>query len=106
MSEAYRGVTGLGSFEPFLSRIFEITPELLRGYCLDMPAAWREDSDTSIFTLVDALIERQGRLCELLDESRRSAPDRFPNWRVAKSVYPRRLSAFSTFAQTRSLIVF
>lgn len=78
----YAGVTGWESFEPWLSRIEQMEPEVIWACAEAVPPEWYGDWDDMV-ALVTRLIERKTRVRGLIEEFRKSTRQPFPNWREA-----------------------
>jgi hypothetical protein len=84
----YRGVRGLDSFEPWLTRIREAPSQLFDEAVRDMPRQWlTEEDEAALERLVDQLFRRCARIGTLIEESVRVRPSCFPAW--AGSTHPR-----------------
>lgn len=78
----YRGVTGWGSFEPWLSRVEHFSPELLRSIVESTPPEWYGDF-SDILRLEAAILRRRYIVRHLIDAVRNSHRRPFENWNDA-----------------------
>jgi HipA-like kinase len=76
----YKGVTGWDSFEPWLSRVESLEPEVIWGIAETVPPEWYGGVATEIEALVEHLLKRRSRVRELIDGFRESLREPFPNW--------------------------
>ncbi|MGA3224667.1 MAG: HipA family kinase [Acidobacteriaceae bacterium] len=76
----YRGVTGWHSFEPWLSRIESLAPEIVWGIAEIIPPEWYGSDLSALEVLVQRLLARRARVRELIGAFRESARQPFPNW--------------------------
>jgi hypothetical protein len=76
----YDGVTGYESFEPWLSRIREFTPEVLDDAFKHIPPEWFEGDFPALEQLLETLYQRRRRVPELLRVAKQGPRDPFPHW--------------------------
>jgi hypothetical protein len=76
----YRGVTGWPSFEPWLSRIENLAPEVAWGIAEMIPPEWYGGDLSALEVLLQRLLARRPRVRELIEAFRESARRPFPNW--------------------------
>lgn len=76
----YAGVNGWESFEPWLSRVEGMRAETLWSAAEGIPPEWYGGEEQELERLVEALIERQGRIRELVQSFRDSSRRPFPKW--------------------------
>ena len=76
----YREVTGWESFEPLLSRIETFAAEKVWEIAETIPPEWYEGDAAAIEQLVEKLLERRGRVRDLITGFRESSRQPFPNW--------------------------
>ncbi len=81
-NQAYEGVRGWESFEPWLSRIEEMDAERIGAAAEDVPKEWYGNDWDAMERLVEALVERRGRVRELIASFRDSSRQPFPNWKA------------------------
>jgi hypothetical protein len=90
-NQVYARVTGWANFEPWLSRIEEFEPTKLWAIAEEVPPEWYGGDLREIERLMEKLLERRGRVRELIGSFRDSDREPFPNWGATKSVVvPRR----------------
>jgi len=75
----YAHVTGWESFDPWLTLIEKMRPELIQKIAADVPPAWCEDWE-QLGLLVKTIIGRRGKVRELIAAFRDSSRNPFPNW--------------------------
>jgi hypothetical protein len=76
----YREVTGWESFEPWLSRIETLAVETVGEIAETIPPEWYEADAALLEQLVEKLMERRGRVRDLIAGFRESSRQPFPNW--------------------------
>lgn len=76
----YRGVRGWDDFEPWLTRIETVKPEIVWGIAETVPPEWYEGDASAIEALVEQLLRRRSGVRELIDGFRESSREPFPNW--------------------------
>ena len=92
-NQVYAGVTGWGSFEPWLSRIEKLEADRLWAIAEEIPPEWYGGDLGAIERLMEQLLARRGRVRELIESFRGSDREPFPNWGATKSVLvPRRFA--------------
>jgi len=79
----YRGVIGWESFDPWLSRVEELDAEKIWSVVETVPPEWYGGDLAEIETLVERLLERRGRIRDLITSFRESSREPFPNWMKA-----------------------
>jgi hypothetical protein len=77
----YRDVRGLSDFQPWLDRIVHFPEEVIDQAVKQIPAAWFEGDEGELTALLERLLVRRKRLPDLLESSRTSRANPFPNWR-------------------------
>ena len=78
--EVYQGVTGFDSFEPWLSRIRNISTEALDDAYKRIPAEWHGGEWDRLEDLLERLYVRRQKLPELLARGKLADRDPFPSW--------------------------
>ena len=86
--KAYEKVTGWESFEPWLSRIESLSPELIRLAANQIPSEWIGSGRLELDWLVHQLIERRNIVRSLVTDFKDSLRKPFPNWRKEVDSYP------------------
>lgn len=76
----YESVTGLQSFEPYLSRVENIVPSELEAGLREVPQEWCGDDAQQLPRLVDRLYGRRRRVRQLIIDAKNSSLRPFPNW--------------------------
>jgi hypothetical protein len=94
----YAGVSGWNSFEPWLSRIENVSIDSLWQLAIEMPADWYDRDINSLERLILALDKRKGSIRQLIHEYRISDALPFPGWR------PRNSSRWSKPPITSSIV--
>ncbi len=85
--ELYANITGWRDFEPWLSRIENLTRVQLDEAAAGLPTEWYGDCE-KLDQLLSALMDRRAIVCDLITEFRRSTRNPFPNWHDIPSVHP------------------
>ncbi|HEX4154378.1 MAG TPA: HipA family kinase [Acidobacteriaceae bacterium] len=85
-NQVYAKVTGWASFEPWLTRIEEFAAERLWALAEEVPPEWYGGDLRTIERLMEQMLERRGRVRELIGSFRDSDREPFPNWGASKSV--------------------
>jgi len=89
----YARVTGWDSFEPWISRVEEFAAERLWHIAEEVPPEWYGGDVAVLERLMEKLLERRGRVRELIQSFRDSDREPFPNWGTSQSVVvPRRFA--------------
>jgi hypothetical protein len=76
----YREVVGWKSFEPWLGRIEAMAPEKIWRIAETVPPEWYSGETSALERLTEQLIERRGRVRELITEFRETSRSPFPKW--------------------------
>lgn len=76
----YEKVTGLKSFEPFLSRIENLTAGELEESAMGIPTDWCEPDPGQLARLMETLFARRRTLRQAIIDAKNSSLDPFPNW--------------------------
>jgi hypothetical protein len=76
----YRGVTGWASFEPWLSRIENLSPDTAWAIAEIIPPEWYGGDLSALESLLERLLARRRRVRELIMGFGESARRPFPNW--------------------------
>jgi hypothetical protein len=79
-NRVYAGVTGWQSFEPWLSRMETMEPDVLWGIAEIVPPEWYGGDTAVIEQLMEKMLMRRGRLRELIGSFRDSSREPFPMW--------------------------
>ena len=82
----YLNVTGWKSFEPWLSRIEAMKPEVVWKIAGEVPPEWYAHDETALEQLMEALMTRRTRVRELIESFRDSSRNPFPLWNTGASV--------------------
>jgi len=80
-NEVYASVRGWESFEPWLTRIEKMEAEIVWQAASEIPPEWYCGDWDALEQLVRQLIERRGRVRELISAFRGSPRKPFQNWR-------------------------
>jgi hypothetical protein len=80
-NDVYMGVTGWGSFEPWLSQLEAMSFEEIASCAEDIPPEWYEHDEDGMSMLVQELDKRRKKVRRLIEEFRKSTRSPFPNWR-------------------------
>jgi hypothetical protein len=76
----YEEVRGLGSFEPFLSCIENLTTGELEECAEGIPAQWCEPNPGGLARLLEVLYARRRTLRQFIIDAKNSSLDPFPKW--------------------------
>ncbi len=76
----YEKARGLESFEPFLSRIENLTPGELEECAQGIPTKWCEPDPGQLARLMEALYARRRTLRQAIIDAKNSSLGPFPNW--------------------------
>ncbi len=79
-NSVYSGVTGWKSFEPWLTRVEEISADKLWAIAEAVPPEWYGGDLREIEKLMETLLKRRSRVRELIGEFRDSNREPFPFW--------------------------
>jgi hypothetical protein len=85
-NRVYAGVLGWKSFEPWLSRIESMAGETLWRIAEMVPPEWYGGDTATIERLMEQMLERRGRVRELIASFRDSNREPFPMWETKRSV--------------------
>jgi hypothetical protein len=92
-NQVYARVRGWASLEPWLSRVEEFAADRLWAIAGEIPPEWYGGDLGTIERLMERLLERRGRVRELIGSFRDSDREPFPNWGATKSiVVPKRFA--------------
>ncbi|HVG26131.1 MAG TPA: HipA family kinase [Acidobacteriaceae bacterium] len=92
-NSVYARVTGWSSFEPWLSRIEKIEADRMWAIAEEVPPEWYGGDLRVIERLMEQMLQRRGRVRELIEAFRLSDREPFPNWGTSKNIFmPRRFS--------------
>jgi hypothetical protein len=82
-NEVYREITGWDSFEPWLTKIEQMSVEAI-GNCADgIPPEWYGDWG-ELEQLIEQLVRRRARVRELIAAFRTSSREPFPKWNESR----------------------
>jgi hypothetical protein len=98
----YRDVTGLDSFEPWLTRIETLPPDSVWEAASGIPQEWYGGDMAALEALVEKLIQRRSQIHSMIDGVRRTDGDLFPNW--GKSAHARCASVWPGRAKSAVLL--
>jgi hypothetical protein len=79
-NEVYANVLGWDSFEPWLSRIEDMSRNVISGAAEEIPTDWYGASSSALDELVRTLLERRTLIRGLVTAFRLSSRHPFPNW--------------------------
>jgi hypothetical protein len=83
----YRDLSDWESFEPFLSRLLSMTPEVVWRIARQVPPEWYGDRRAELDALVECVLARRSRVHQLVAASIDSFPGFFPSWRRNPHVF-------------------
>lgn len=85
----YESVTGWESFEPWLSRVEAFRGETLGKVAEEIPPGWYGGDPMALERLMEQMLQRRGKVRELIAAFRDSGREPFPKWnRTGKIVVP------------------
>lgn len=81
----YEDVKGWDDFEPWLTRIEQMDPNVIERFFLDVPRGWcgyesAEIAESQLEKLYTQVVARRKRVRDLLLAVKRGSPGPFPNW--------------------------
>jgi len=79
-NSVYAGVTGWKSFEPWLARIEQLDAGAVWAIAESVPPEWYGGDLTEMERLIETLLNRRGRVRELIGSFRDSSREPFPMW--------------------------
>jgi hypothetical protein len=79
----YKEVRGWESFEPWLSRIERLSEDTVWAAANETPPEWYGGNISEMEALVEKLLDRRGKLRELIEAFGSSDRKPFPNWGLA-----------------------
>jgi hypothetical protein len=83
LNDVYERIESWDDFAPWLSRIERFPARQLQGIADEIPCEWYgERSDLQ--RLLDCLLERRGKVCQLIEDFRTSSRNPFPNWTAGR----------------------
>ncbi|MCU1305670.1 MAG: hypothetical protein JWN45_365 [Acidobacteriaceae bacterium] len=82
-NEVYREITGWDSFEPWLTKIEQMSTEAIGNCAEGIPPEWYGDWD-ELERLIEQLVRRRARVRELIAAFRTSSREPFPKWTEAR----------------------
>ncbi len=77
----YERIAGWHSFEPYLTRLEELSPRVLDEAAAAVPPEWYDADENALDRLLARLDQRRRRIRELITAARNSSRQPFPNWR-------------------------
>lgn len=87
----YAGVRGWDSFEPWMSRLESLDPQVVWSLAEEVPPEWYGGAVSEMEALVELLLRRRARVPELVESFRVSSREPFPNWMRGEAEARRRL---------------
>lgn len=76
----YKGVRGLGDFEPWLDRVVHFPEEVVDQAVKQIPSAWLAGQEDEFTSLLDRLLARRKRVPGLIAASRGEKINPFADW--------------------------
>lgn len=80
----YKDITGWDAFQPWLSRIEKLDPEIVREIAGEIPPEWVGNDWQALETLAETIIARRSKVRELITAFRSSSRQPFPAWAEAE----------------------
>ena len=87
----YQGVTGWGSFEPWMGRLETLDAQVVWEIAEGVPPEWYGGAVSEMEQLVERLLRRRTLVPELVGSFRESSRKPFPNWMRGEAEMVRRL---------------
>jgi hypothetical protein len=87
----YAQVTGWKSFEPWMSRLESLDPQVLWEIAEQVPPEWYGGAMSEMEALVERMLVRRKRVPELIESFRSSSRQPFPLWMRGEAELARRL---------------
>ncbi len=84
LNDVYQRIGSWDDLEPWLSRIERFPARQLQGVADVIPCEWYGERD-ELQRLLDRLLERRGRVRQLIEDFRSSSRNPFPNWAMERS---------------------
>lgn len=84
-NDVYRGITGWHNFEPWLSRIETLDPQVVWNAANEVPPDWYNGDIAAMESLVEKLLARRRLIRESILAFRNSDRQPFPNWGVTST---------------------
>lgn len=79
-AEVYWSIVGWQSFEPFLSQLESLSPDIIWDAVENTPPGWYLNDWSSLERLAEALIRRRRLVRNLIEDFRVSVRNPFPKW--------------------------
>jgi hypothetical protein len=79
--QVYSEIAGLESFEPYLERLRNLEAEILEEAASRVPPQWYGSKTDELGDLLNTLMDRRRKIPDLIQESRCSVKNPFPNWK-------------------------
>ena len=79
-NDVYRNVSGWESFEPWLTRLEKIAPDVVWDAANDVPPQWYGGDQAEMEVLVEKLLARRSRIREWIEMFGKSDRHPFPKW--------------------------
>jgi len=79
-NDVYREISGWESFEPWLTRMETMAAETVWAAAGEVPPEWYGGDQSEMEALVEKLLQRRGRIRELIEEFGKSDRQPFPKW--------------------------
>jgi hypothetical protein len=76
----YRTVRSLKDFQPWLDRIVYFPEEVIDDAFKQIPQSWMNGDTDALEALLEKLLDRRGKVPELIEAGRRARTNVFPNW--------------------------
>ncbi len=76
----YESVRSLAAFEPWLSQIAHFPEDVVDQACRQVPPEWIEGEEDEFERTLEKLLARRKRVAALIEDSRHSRVNPFPNW--------------------------
>jgi hypothetical protein len=77
----YEQVRTLDDFQPWLTQVVHFPEEIFDSACKQVPPEWIEGEEDEFEKLLEQLLARRRLVPELINDTRRSKANPFPNWK-------------------------
>ena len=77
----YEGLRSLDDFEPWLETVTRFPEAVIEHLARSIPAGWMEGDEGELQDLLGTLVQRRGRVADLIHECCSAQPSPFPSWR-------------------------
>ena len=76
----YESVDSIDAFDPWMTRVLNFPEDVIAKALRIIPAEWLAGDATALNRLLEALLRRQSRIVDLMQDCRTARASLFPNW--------------------------